>query len=454
MERKPNLVVLFADQMRAHTMSALVSGSNGDAGALTPNLERLARNGVNCANAISNCPVCTPSRGSLITGRYPLRHMAVANDLQMPPGQTSIAEVLNRNGYRCGYIGKWHLDGIPRDVFTPPGPRRQGFDDYWAVFECHHDYFNTRYFLDKPDLVRAEGYEPDIQTNLAIEYIGSRMNDPFCLFVSWGPPHDPYQLVPEKYRAMFDPERMGPRPNCAAPDRRAVADYFAAVAALDECVGRIARTLEELGLDENTILVFTSDHGDMLWSHGRRNKQQPWEESIRIPLILSRPGAMPENAVRRGLIGVTDLPPTLLALCGIQPPECMEGLDHSRMLLEDRGPRHASVPIMDIVPTDQAKAWGGRPWRGVRTERYTYARYRDEGWVLYDNDKDPYQFENLIARPEAEKLRDEMEGELQKWLERMGDEFLAAEGHLEQLGLLEAWNEREAHFDRLWRRKK
>jgi arylsulfatase A-like enzyme len=438
--RRPNILFVFPDQMRRHAM-----GCSGNEQVRTPNLDKLASDGVYFSNCIANCPVCTPDRAILLTGKYPLSNGTIVNDLPLLESQTTVAELLGEAGYKAGYIGKWHLDGIPRSKFTPPGLRRQGFDAYWAAYNCHHQYFNTKYYLDTPDLVRAEGYEPDVQTDLAIDFIRRRRQEPFFLFLSWGPPHAPYRVVPQKYLDMYNPASLQLRPNCRNAERQAIAGYYAHITALDDDVGRLMQVLDELQIAENTLVVFTSDHGDMLWSQGRVKKQQPWEECINVPLLIRHPKVLKPRRTDL-LIGLADLAPTLLSLAGVPVLDSMEGLDLSRAIRGESGPRHDSVPIMDILPADQASAWGGKEWRGIRTLRHTYARWRDEGWVLYDNVEDPFQQNNLINDSAHKKLRGTLEDKLQAWLKKLGDRFLPGEEHLKQLGLLEAWMDRQRHF--------
>jgi len=439
--KKRNLLLIHDDQHRGMDLHHA-----GNSQIQTPHLDRLAENGVSFCNGIANHPLCTPSRATLLTGKYTLAHRTISNDLPMPTGQDTIATVLRDRGYRTGYIGKWHLDGIPRSKFTPPGPRRQGFDDFWAAYNCHHNYFKTKYFLDTDELVTPEGYEPDIQTNLAIDFIQKYKSEPFFLMMSWGPPHAPYNLVPDEYRQRYDPDKIDLRPNVKHPKRQQISDYYASITALDAEVGRLMETLKQLGLLENTIVVFTSDHGDMLWSQGRQKKQQPWEESIRVPLILSSPGLLPEGIRSDLLFGTADLTPTLLGLLGVEAPPEMQGLNLSQKILHDSGEENDSVPIMDVLPCDQSRAWDGRPWRGIRTKRHTFARYRDKGWVLYDNETDPYQMNNLVDNPKYSDLQREMQAELDRWLERLDDDFLTGEGHLAQLGMTDLWQQRNEHF--------
>ncbi len=440
-EKQTNILLILADQHRGMDLRCA-----GNSQIQTPNLDRLAWEGVFFDNAIANSPLCTPSRGILLTGKYPIANGCVSNDLPLPTGQSTLATVLTGRGYRSGYIGKWHLDGIPRSKFTPPGPRRHGFDAYWAAYNCHHEYFKPKFYLDAPELIETSGYEPDVQTDLAINFLKQNAARPFFLMVSYGPPHDPYDQVPDAYKSLYDPEKLTLRPNAPNANRSQISGYYAHITALDANLGRLIQILEELGIRENTLIVYTSDHGDMLGSHDRKNKQQPWEESIQVPLIFSQPGRLPAGIKPDALFGTADLAPTLLSLAGAPVPGEMEGQDLSGSLLGGASPARESVPILDIIPADQAKQWNGRTWRGVRTRRYTYARFVDEGWVLYDNWADPYQQDNLINRPVHRQLREVMENELQYWLKRLHDPFLPEPDMLAHLGLSEAWREREAHF--------
>jgi len=436
---KPNLLFIYTDQMRGQAM-----GCAGNSQVKTPNIDRLASQGVMFTNAVANCPVCTPNRGVLLTGRYPLSHKAVANDLPLPPDDASWGNVLRDAGYRTGYIGKWHLDGVPRDKFTPPGERRHGFD-YWAAWNCSHAYFNARYFRDDPVAISVDGYEPDHQTDLAIDFLREQSDQPFFLLLSWGTPHAPYQLVPEEYRRLYDPESLELRSNCKEPDRRALADYYAAITALDHNVGRLMSALDEANLTQETIVIFTSDHGDMLWSQDHVKKERPWEESIIVPFIIRYPGVTAAGKTHDVLLSTVDVMPSLLSLMNTPIPNNVEGVDLSAALRGEPcdGPDSAFLTIP--VPVDQAVAAGISEWRGVRTKRHTYARWKDgSGWVLYDNEADPYQLRNLIDDPNSISLRTELERELQRHLNQIGDGFMPWQDHIKELGLQEAWRKREA----------
>lgn len=439
-----NLVFIFADQMRGQDM-----GHVGNPDVLTPHMDRLAAQGVSFTNAIANFPVCTPSRGSMLTGLHPFRHGAVANDLPLRTDVKSIGTLLKQAGYATGYVGKWHLDGVPRNGFTPPGPRRSGFDDYWAAWNCAHAYFDGQYYEEQPVPCSIEGYEPDGQTDLALRFLEQNQNRRFALFLSWGPPHDPYAKVPDQFRNKYEPSALTLRPNVIADDaqppvRETLACYYAAITALDANLGRLTAAMDAMGLSENTLVVFTSDHGDMLWSHGREKKQWPWEESVRIPLVIRASGKLPADSRPTTLVSILDLVPTLLGLLDMPIPQGLDGIDVLPYVRGERAEGGRSALIGIPVPVDEAIRYGMRPWRGVRTDRHTYARWPDgTGWLLYDNQEDPYQMENLITRPETGAVRRELEGQLKTWFARTGDDFLSWETHIRQLDLTKKWNLRE-----------
>lgn len=440
--QKPNVIFIFPDQMRGEAMHCA-----GNKDIITPNLDKLASEGMSFANAISNTPLCVPARGALMTGRYPLSHRAVTNDLPLGDNETGIAEVLKMEGYNTGYIGKWHLDGIPRDKFTPQGKRRFGFD-YWAAWECHHDYFNGKYYRDTPEPINIPGYEPDFQTDLAIDYIRNHEKHPFFLFISPGPPHNPYESVPQKYKDMYNPSQLTLRPNCIGADTRAIAYYYAAISALDWNLGRILQTIEKLNIAEDTIVIFSSDHGDMLWSHGKIRKEQPWEESIRIPLIIKWPHRIPEGVEVDALLSLVDIMPSLLSLCGVSIPDYVQGIDLSSVMLGKSSDVQKAILLTEPVVGDEGHWNEIKEWRGIRTKRYTYARWQDgKIWVLYDNKKDPYQLNNLAEKEKSKDLQFCLENTLQSLLEKTNDEFLPWHEHLRKLGLVKVWNINEKYLE-------
>jgi arylsulfatase A-like enzyme len=374
-----------------------------------------------------------------MTGRYPLTHGVFLNDVLLNDEAVSIAQAYNRAGYETGYIGKWHLDGNRRSAFIPR-ERRQGFG-FWKALGCTHAYNNSFYYGNEDVRLRWEGYDAIAQTREAQRYIREHAKGkPFALFVSWGPPHAPYHTAPEKYRALFDPERLAIRANVPEADREkargVLAGYYAHIAALDECMGDLLSTLSEQGIGDDTIVVFTSDHGDMLYSHGQQKKQQPWEESIRVPFLLRYPAAL--SGAGRAIdmpINTPDIMPTLLGLCGIDIPETVEGTDFSDVVRGERSAPENVALISCPSPFGQwARRIGGREYRGVRTERYTYVRDLKGPWLLYDNIADPYQLTNLVNRPERAELQEQLDGLLKEKLARTGDEFRSGWDYIKEWG--------------------
>jgi arylsulfatase A-like enzyme len=429
--RKPNVVFVFADQWRAQA-----TGYAGDPNVRTPHLDRLAAWSVNFSNAVSCCPVCSPYRASLLTGQYPLTHGVFLNDVPLRKEAASLAEAYRGAGYQTAYIGKWHLDGNQRSAFIPR-ERRQGFE-FWKVLGCTHAYNNSFYYADEDVKLRWEGYDSIAQTREAQRYIRDHAgNSPFLLVLSWGPPHDPYETAPQKYRDLFKPESLALRPNVPEQDRdkarRAAAGYYAHIAALDDCLGDLLETLRETGIERDTIFVFTSDHGDMLYSHGQTHKQRPYDESIRVPFLLRYPALLGEKAATiETPINAPDLMPTLLGLSGIPIPAAVEGKDFSGVLKGSPAPDNAAL-IACYAPFGQwTRARGGREYRGVRTRQYTYVRDLNGPWLLYDNQNDPHQLDNLCNKPEHAALQTQMETLLSDQLKRRKDQFLPGGNYIRQ----------------------
>lgn len=422
--RRANVVFLLADQWRAQAASFA-----GDPNAFTPNLDRLASQSIRFTTAVSCCPVCSPYRASLMTGRYSLTHGVFLNDVTLSNDAISIAQAFNSAGYDTAYIGKWHLDGHGRSAYIP-ADRRQGFD-YWKVLECTHDYSRSFYYADSPEKLQWPGYDAIAQTQDASAYIRSHGRDkPFFLILSWGPPHDPYQTAPQQYRDRFDPAAIQLRPNVPAEMvpkvRTDLAGYYAHIAALDDCIGRVMDVLDQSGLCRDTILVFTSDHGDMLGSHGMTHKQKPFDESILVPLLVRLPDSNPSPIRTIGdPINTPDLMPTLLGLCGVPIPRTVEGTDFSKAMMTGIPLGNAAALIECPSPFGQwERRHGGREYRGIRTNRYTYVRDLQGPWLLFDNQNDPYQMDNLVNRPESAGLRRQLERLLSDKLRQTGDEFL------------------------------
>jgi len=434
--RKPNVVFVLADQWRAQAC-----GYTGDPNlqGKTPVLDRLASESVDFTHAVSCCPVCTPYRASLITGQYPLTHGLFLNDVCLSTKATSIAQAYARAGYDTAYIGKWHLDGHGRSAYIPP-ERRQGFD-YWKVLECTHAYNRSPYYAgNDPSLRVWEGYDVMAQTRDAQAYIAGQAKQakPFLLILSWGPPHNPYETAPAQYKAMFDAGQIVLRPNVTgdpAGPRKDLAGYYAHIAAMDRCLGELLKTLDDAGLRDDTIFVFTSDHGDMLGSHGMIRKQKPWDESIRVPLLVRYPAAQKQGRKLAVPINTPDLMPTLLGLSGVPVPASVQGDDCSALIRGAAAPEDRPALIACPSPFGEwVRSKGGREYRGVRTRRHTYVRDLNGPWLLYDNESDPYQLENLVNAPAQAALQASLDKELQRLLKKTGDDFQPGPAYIAKWG--------------------
>lgn len=422
---KPNVIFVFADQWRTQDF-----GYAGNPEVLTPHLDQMEARSVNFVNAVSCCPVCSPFRASLMTGQYPLTHGVYLNDLQLNTKAVSIAQAFGHAGFATGYIGKWHLDGSGRTSYIPP-QRRQGFE-FWKVLECTHDYNNSSYYDGDSDQIQVwPGYDAYAQTDAAVSYLRqqSQTDRPFALFLSWGPPHTPFREAPKKWLDHYDALHLKMRPNVPEAQReqaqKDLAGYYAHCSALDECIGRLQSELQATRLGRNTIVVFASDHGEMLFSQGRERKQKPWDESVRIPFLVQCPSAWKVKPHRtEALINVPDFMPTMLGLCGIKIPATVEGNDYSGVVLGQHKDIESSSLIMSASPFGE---WwqgnGGREYRGVRTARYTYVRTLEGPWLLYDNVEDPYQMNNLCNQPQAAAIQKTLQEQLQYWLKKTGDDF-------------------------------
>ncbi|MBT3295753.1 MAG: sulfatase [Verrucomicrobia bacterium] len=425
MKKQPNILFVFADQWRAQAF-----GYAGDPNVKTPHIDRFAQQSVNFDNAVSGCPVCTPYRASLMTGVYPNRHKLMVNDQCLAERYDGpfLAECLNEGGYQTAYIGKWHIDGKGRNTFVP-AERRLGFS-WWKGFECTHDYQDSYYYFgNDPRPHKWEGYDADAQTDEACRFLREEVGEqPFALFLSWGPPHNPFGTAPAKFEAMYDPATIELSPNvpddAAETARKELAGYYAHCSALDAAFGRLVDALEATGRDKDTIVIFTSDHGDMLGSQGMSRKQKPWAESLRVPFLVRHP-QVAEARTHHTPIDAPDMMPTLLSLCGAPIPEAVQGRDFSATIVDGTpsGIDHALLAL--YLPFHE---WrynnGGRELRGLHNEHYTYVRTLEGPWLLYDNLTDPAQLANLVADPAYADETKLMDAELSRRLQTVGDDFV------------------------------
>lgn len=397
-----NVVYLQADQWRGQAV-----GYAGNPDVQTPHLDALAAESMRFRCAVANVPVCCPNRANLLTGKMPHEHGVFLNDVRLRDAGDSIAHRLNALGYHTGWIGKWHLNGNGRAAPIAP-EHHQGFRTFLAR-ECNHAYWDGFYFNEAEERVDWPGYEPEAQTDDACRFLEQRASDhePFALFLSWGPPHNPYQTAPDAFRAMYQASSLTLRENVpsgsAAQARGELAGYYAHCSALDGQLKRVLDHLDALGLSDNTCVVFTSDHGDMLGSQGEHRKQRPWDESILVPMLVRLPGVQGCDLYEP--FGTVDTADALVTLAQGQHPQWQ---------------KRASL-IASYAPFGEWTAGaGGKAYRGVRTRRHTYAVTHDGPWLLFDNAEDPFQRCNLV---DDRQLRQPLEELLQEELDAVGDAF-------------------------------
>ncbi len=450
---RPNVLFIFDDQLRADACSVY-----GGVDIRTPHIDQLAAQGVRFTNALSTYPLCTPYRAMVQTGRYPTHSGSVINFSQVDPDQRCIAHVFRDAGYDTGFIGKWHLaagwrrdEGLfapdedrvreyrernPETEYVPPGPERLGYE-HWEAFNFHCSFNDYWFYRDEPEKVRSERFETDAQIDQAIAFIEDRRgsDDPWFLMVAPHPPHPPFrdEYLPAGYLEQI-PETIHHPPN-VPPDHplrtnpHDVRAYLAMCRNMDDNVGRIMRYLDESGLAEDTIVVFTSDHGEQNGSQGRRNKMVPYAESVDLPLIVRWPGVLPAGLVTDELHTPMDHFPTLCGLVGLEAPGAVDGIDFSGVLRGDDGVmREAALMMTCSSNWDFCQTRTDWPeWRGIRTKRHTYCRWLTGEEELYDDREDPYQMTNLAGEEGSRPVLLRMRSELERLMAAAHDEFLAGD---------------------------
>jgi len=433
--RKPNLIWLFGDQHRAQAL-----GYNGDPNVRTPNIDRLAHYGVVFRNAVAGCPLCCPFRGSLLTGRYP-HHAVPGHQDQLDPGIPTVAHAFKEEGYHTGYFGKWHVDGFKESEgraayhVVPPG-RRGGFDA-WLGYENNNSPWDCWVHGDTPageGSERLPGFETDALTDRFIAHLHERARgeEPFFAVLSVQPPHDPY-AAPAEWMGRHSPAQLQLRPNVSQVPRvverarRELAGYYAMIENWDWNIGRILAALETSGQAENTYVVFFSDHGDMHGSQGLFRKTNPYEESLRVPFIVSRVRNVYDTRIGSvpPPINHVDIAPTSLGLCGLPVPTAMEGADLSGFVrsgpLPANGPDSAFLQL--VRPTGHPNSTS-QPWRGVVTaDGWKFASLENQPWLLFNLNEDPYEQCNLALNSFYKAERAKLTERLRDWIARTGDSF-------------------------------
>ncbi|WP_255490593.1 sulfatase [Dysgonomonas sp. 511] len=446
-DKHPNVIYVFPDQFRNHAMQfwnmdGFKEHVNFRADPVhTPNLNQMATESVVLTSAHSNCPVSSPHRGTLLTGMYPHNSGVSLNCNQTRPisslrqDVTTISDVYSQNGYQCAYIGKYHADhptpNNPQnpgtyvssqtpvwDAYTPLA-KRHGFD-YWYSYGTFDKHKSPHYWDTEGKRHEIREWSPKHEADKVIEYLKETRDQdkPFFLVWSVNPPHSPYRslkdCMEEDYNLYKDIPLnellVRPNINPKLKDKQECAPYyFASVTGVDREFGRVLETLKELGLDENTIVVFTSDHGETMASHVLDPKNSPYTESMNVPFLIRYPKVL-KPRVTPLLLSSPDIMPTLLSLSGLKKdiPETVQGHDLSGFLkgtdLKEGSP--AGVLYIRNVDGDKDKDGIVTSYfpvaRGIKTDRYTLAITIDrkkqvKSILFFDDVNDPYQMNNLQA---------------------------------------------------------
>ncbi len=444
--QQPNVVIFFTDQQRWDCSSL-----HGNPLDLMPNFDRVAQRGTHLFNHVSCAPVCGPARCCLQTGTHITTNGGVANGCGVPDNLPQLAGCFNDAGYRTGYVGKWHLAGKHHNRKQGSGggavfaEGRAGWQDWLAVEALEfsvHEYQTILYDNDN-QAVRLPGYRVDAVADRGIDFINRNRDRPFCLMMSFIEPHHqndkddypPPDGYRERYEARWTPPDLAALPSQNAVEaatiggsaQRHLGGYYGMVKRLDEAFGRVLDALKSLDLDEDTIVLFTSDHGSHFKTRNAEYKRSCHESSVRVPTALTG-GPFTRGGRVEHVTSLVDLPATLLDACGIDVPDPMEG----RSVLPLLGGGHAA----DWPSARLIHVCDGNAGRAVRTRRWKYcvmseqksreigtdfanATYREA--FLYDLKHDPYELHNLIDRGAHTPVREALRAKMLELMDEIGE---------------------------------
>lgn len=449
---QPNLIIIQTDEHNFRTLGcyreqlsheqAFVWGDGNN--VETPNIDFLAKNGMIFTKFYAATPVCSPSRGSLVSGMYPQHTGVPVNDVPMNDNVVTFAQVLSENGYQTGFIGKWHLNGTGKPEWAPD--RKFGFNDnrymynrgHWKKMEDTEEgpkvaAINSKgfptYDLDGAD---ENTFTTDFLTDRSIDFIKKNSDKPFCLYLSYPDPHGPdrvrspysEQYINFDYKAPVTYNSANENtPSWAAPQKNAglsQAQYFGMIKCIDDNIGEIIHYLKGKGLFEKTIIVFTSDHGDMRAEHHRENKNIPLEASAKVPFVISYPPSIPAGSVVKKAFNTTDFAPTILHFMRQKAPSEMEGQDFSDLLMN---PQNQDA-WGDVTFSRSTGQGSNGHWIGVFTSRYKLILSPvDPPWLL-DLEEDPYELKNFINEPAKKEVVKELAKKLDQYAKKYTDPFL------------------------------
>ncbi len=431
--RQPrNVILILSDDHRYDFMSFMGKPSFLE----TPNMDRLARDGAHLQNAFVSTSLCSPSRASVLTGLYTHKHGVLDNSTLVPEGTIFFPQHLQENGYHTAFMGKWHMGSSTDDP-------RPGFDR-WVSFRGQGPYFNPTLNVDG-EQVETEGYTADILTDYAVDWLNQERDNRFFLYLSHKSVHANFEPAP-RHEGIYENEPIEYPANMADTEEnyrgkpRWVKEqrsswhgvdymyhgsmefdsfyrrYCETILGIDDSIGRILDTLEELGLLESTLVLYMGDNGFCLGEHGLIDKRQMYEESMRVPLLAHCPDLIEAGTTIPQMIQNIDLASTILEAAGLEPPSYLDGQSFYQ-LLEGNG-----IPWRDAVFYEYfwEYAFPQTPTvHGIRTDRYKYMHYYGiwDDDELYDIQEDPTEMNNLINSEEHQQLISELRTRVYEWLE-------------------------------------
>ena len=430
---RPNFLFIYTDDQRYDAMG-VVQREQRERGRFpwfkTPNMDRLAAEGVRFRNAFASSSLCSPSRAAFLTGLYNHLNGVANNHTPFPTNNVTHATVLRAAGYKTGYIGKWHMGN--------QSGQRPGFD-FSASYVAHGRYGDCPFEINGVS-EPTKGWVDDVTTDFAIDFVRTNKSGPFLLVVGFKSPHDP-RTPPDRLKDAFAGEIVRPAVNKdarppyltaggrAAPNRPSdppttdrLLNYFRCIAGADENLGRLLATLDELGLAENTMVVYTSDNGYYLGDHGLGDKRSAYEESIRIPMLLRYPRlGVKELLVDEPILNV-DLAPTFIEYAGQPVPAKMQGRSWRPLLERKTAGAQPGWRQAFFYEYFYERNFAVPTLFAVRTEAAKLIKYKDhDDWTeLFDLSKDPYEMKNLCREPSAAGLHARLDAEYDRQKQAVG----------------------------------
>lgn len=459
-DERPNVLVLITDEHNFRTLGCYREQLPREQAEMwgqgvvvpTPNFDQLAKSGVLCTRAYATSPVCSPCRAAMVTGHYPHVVGVPTNDHVLDRSIPTIADRLNERGYRSGFIGKWHLAGEGKPEWAPDvdgGFQSKSYmfnRGHWKklVFRDGHPAVGPskngmpNYDVDDAD---ETTYTTDFLTDRAIEFIQDpqAQDQPFLLFVSYPDPHGP-NTVRRPFDHRFDELRFSaprtygtglPVPKWLGADKQHpvfrgldMSRYFGMVQCIDDNIGRLLECLQLTGKLEDTLIVMTSDHGDLCYEHDRQNKGNPYEGSARVPMIVTMPGRIPGQQVYHQPMGTVDLTPTLLGLLQIESTVADQGRDLSQDLINPALARRQENEAITFLRNSGTSA----NWLAAVDRRYKLILSVDDVPWLFDSQQDPDELLNFYRRPGTEGVAERLAQALKEYGERYSDPYIQATG--------------------------